>query len=313
MTTLRPGSASAPPIGPLTAGALAAAALAAVVIGLQARPAFFALFADSAALGDVRETVKEQSERYAAGFDPHLAQIRGRALFLVPIVVADATAAPPEEPDDEPQEPERAATYAGPGVIAMINDSVWFSSGARIKAGEEADGVKVLAVDAPWSARLLWRGGEFTVNLFERDGVVFREARTAPRSANIVDADANADEAQADAPPPPEPAKPAATPPTTPPTTPASSPGSSPPASPAPTEPSPAPEPAPSEPAAPDTDPAAPDPAPAEPSPSEPAPQRATAQPTASAPSSSDPRNATPPPSFARRIAAVPRHAKEHA
>jgi len=175
--------------GALGWSAIAISGLALTVLAFQVMPLYYALTAPSAGVGDVREAVKEQAEKHASSFDAHLAQIKGRQLFLLPApssAVVEETST--DEEPDTPREPVKPATYGGPGVIAMINDSVWFANGTQVAKGQESDGIKVIDVDAPWNAQIVWRGVEFTVNLFERDGVIFRDrADTADKpSANIV-------------------------------------------------------------------------------------------------------------------------------
>lgn len=71
----------------------------------------------------------------------------------------------------KPTEPV-PARYGGPALIAMVNGAAWFQDGKRLRPGDaEVDGLQVIEVNAPWSARVKWRGGEFTVTLFDRDPV----------------------------------------------------------------------------------------------------------------------------------------------
>lgn len=62
--------------------------------------------------------------------------------------------------------------YAGPQLIAMINGAAWFADGKRLKPGDPAqDELEVLELAPPWTAKVRWQGGEFTVTLFERQPV----------------------------------------------------------------------------------------------------------------------------------------------
>lgn len=166
-----------PKLSPMSWAALALGGAALVVVALQGSKLVRAVLMPSAGVGDVRKAVEEQAQRHAAAFDPHMAQIRGRQLFLMP---APAPVAEVEEPVDEPiTEPRVPTVYAGPSVVAMINDAVWFSNGARIAKGEMDGDIKVVDIDPPWSAQVEWRGSEFTVKLFDRDAVILPVAERA--------------------------------------------------------------------------------------------------------------------------------------
>lgn len=66
--------------------------------------------------------------------------------------------------------PATPARYGGPDLVAMVADVAIFRDGKQRKVGgDEIDGVAVVAMDPPWSARVRWMGAEFTVNLFERN------------------------------------------------------------------------------------------------------------------------------------------------
>ena len=85
-------------------------------------------------------------------------------------VIARAPFYPPKPKVAPP--PPATTRYSGPAIIAMVSDTVFFADGKRLKAGGPAeDGITVISTDAPWSAKLKYNGGEFTVNLFERDPV----------------------------------------------------------------------------------------------------------------------------------------------
>lgn len=98
---------------------------------------------------------------FADDISKDLAQIEGRSLFAVP---------PPPRPrtDVAKKSTPRPTRYGGPSVIGMVNNQVWLANGDRISEGESKGGVRVLALNAPWSARLEWDGAEFEVDLFAR-------------------------------------------------------------------------------------------------------------------------------------------------
>lgn len=119
----------------------------------------------------------EQSARYSS----YIAQFDGRSLFFVPSPPAPPPVDPPRETG--PTTPPPPTRYGGPSLIALVNDTAWFSDGRRLAAGGDKDGtLRVIRIDAPWNALVEWQGVEFTVSLFDRDQVVWREDRPAPPS-----------------------------------------------------------------------------------------------------------------------------------
>jgi hypothetical protein len=164
-------------IGALSAAALVAAAGAVVALGWGAARLGSAAITAGAAAGDV-------ASPDARGPDLAMAQARidGRSLLFIPSAppppppprVAEADRPPPAPPPPPPP-PSR---YGGPQVVALINDTVWFAGGEKVAAGESGAGVRVIAVNAPWSARVEWSGVEFDVDLFARDQVVYPDGVT---------------------------------------------------------------------------------------------------------------------------------------
>jgi hypothetical protein len=70
---------------------------------------------------------------------------------------------------EEESEEEAPTSYGGPKIIAMVGEQVWFDDDTRLRVGEVSGSLEVVAVRAPWTARLRWRGEEFTERLFDRD------------------------------------------------------------------------------------------------------------------------------------------------
>lgn len=120
---------------------------------------------------------QKQLDAFNERLKRYTAQVNGRSLFVTPRAVATADAPPP--PVSEDREPVKPTRYGGPSVIAMINGAAWFSNGKRVAVGEEADGVRVLSLNAPWSVHVVWEGVEFDVGLFDRDSVVYRSGSNA--------------------------------------------------------------------------------------------------------------------------------------
>lgn len=127
---------------------------------------------------------KERAERFAAAFDGRLAQFRGRSMFFLP-PEPPPPPPPPSEPTEHGSGPQSKPTsYAGPAIIAMVNDTVWFDDGRRLDLGEDdAAGLVVMSINPPWSARLRWNGVEFEVPLFDRTTPRFLTPDAAPEPA----------------------------------------------------------------------------------------------------------------------------------
>jgi hypothetical protein len=108
----------------------------------------------------------------------YVARFDGRSVFFKPpplrdptpprVVRQDPTPPPPPPPpvDTGPEPPPE--NYTGPSIRGFWGDEVWFHGDLRVKVGEEKDGVKVLEVNPPWSARIAYARGEYDVPLFER-------------------------------------------------------------------------------------------------------------------------------------------------
>ena len=113
---------------------------------------------------------QKDADQQKITFDGYVAQIRGRSLFFEP--PAPRASEPAEEAKvDENKPPPPPSSYGGPSIVAMLSDVVWFSNGKKMKVGESADGLKVVALLPPWESRLEWKGVEFNVGFFERSKV----------------------------------------------------------------------------------------------------------------------------------------------
>ncbi|MFG0284811.1 MAG: hypothetical protein ACF8R7_10360 [Phycisphaerales bacterium JB039] len=197
-------------IGPLGIAALAGSAGVALVVLWGAWRLVAAALMATGAGGQMEEAD-------ARGPDLAIAQSRidGRSLFFIP-GPPPPPPQPPPPPDGDPPPPPpdpKPTRYGGPEIVALVNDTVWLEGGETLGLEESADGVTVLAVNAPWSARLLWREVEFDVSLFGRDEVVYpdgvrfhgQEAAPSPGETELGEAAAqNGAEPQADEPDEPD-------------------------------------------------------------------------------------------------------------
>lgn len=104
------------------------------------------------------------------------ARFVGRSMYQLPpapvrrpkIVEQPKPVAPPPDPGPPPP----PASYTGPAPTSVFGDYVMFSTlsdaDKRIKLGETKSGIKVLEINAPYSVRLGYQRGEYTVNLWPR-------------------------------------------------------------------------------------------------------------------------------------------------
>ncbi len=148
----------------------------------------------------------ENMQAYLAVHETNLATYRDRFEGRSPFFRPPAPAPPPppqtseKKPDAPPPPPTIPKTYGGPVVIAVIGDQVWFKSkdNLKLRVGEEASGVKVLASNPPWIVKLAYAGGEYDVRVFKNyqtefssnplterptPGIVFAETSDRPVKA----------------------------------------------------------------------------------------------------------------------------------
>ncbi len=104
------------------------------------------------------------------------ARFVGRSMYQLPpapvrrpkVVEQPKPVAPPPDPGPPPP----PASYTGPAPTSVFGDYVMFSTlsdaDKRIKLGETKSGIKVLEINAPYSVKLGYQRGEYTVNLWPR-------------------------------------------------------------------------------------------------------------------------------------------------
>jgi hypothetical protein len=61
----------------------------------------------------------------------------------------------------------------------MVNGTAWFGDGKRLGPGEGDSELKIVELRPPWGAVVKWKNVEFTIGLFERDGVVYPAPKPA--------------------------------------------------------------------------------------------------------------------------------------
>lgn len=101
----------------------------------------------------------------------------GRSMYTLPpmpvrrpkVVETKPVDLPPPPPPGPPPVP---ASYTGPQPTSVLGEYVFFATltedDKRIKVGETKSGITVIAVNAPYSVKLGYQRGEFTVSLWPK-------------------------------------------------------------------------------------------------------------------------------------------------
>jgi hypothetical protein len=110
----------------------------------------------------------------------------------------------PVTPPPDPGPPPPPATYTGPAPTSVFGDYVIFGSlsenDKRIKIGETKSGIKVLEISAPYTVRLGYQRGEYTVPLFGRiNESLLRGGMPATSISSIVEVNQAASNANGNA------------------------------------------------------------------------------------------------------------------
>ena len=95
----------------------------------------------------------------------------GRSAFFKPPEPVRNIPKPPPPPKVEkplpPPEPVIPAEYGGKRPTSVLGSIVFFDN-FQIKVGEQENGIKVIATNAPWSVKLGYEGGEYDVPLWSQ-------------------------------------------------------------------------------------------------------------------------------------------------
>lgn len=161
----------------------AALALAAIILLANVPSLLSAVFGGGMGKNDPSQGVAALVTKHEAEMDAFRSRFEGRSVFFKPLPppqplptpvvrVEPPRETPPPQPAPPTGPPPAPATYGGPAVAGAIGNEVFFKArsateaGMRLTVGEERDGVKVLAVNAPQSVRLGWQRGEYDVSIF---------------------------------------------------------------------------------------------------------------------------------------------------
>ncbi|MSR19346.1 MAG: hypothetical protein EXS00_09360 [Phycisphaerales bacterium] len=97
----------------------------------------------------------------------------GRSVFTIP--PAPIRAAPPaavvtrnSEPPTPPPPPPIPAEYSGPLPTGFFGNKVIFATGGTIAVSQASGGVRVIGIEPPYSVRLGFGGGEYSVAIWTK-------------------------------------------------------------------------------------------------------------------------------------------------
>ncbi len=130
-----------------------------------------ALFTEGLGNDETSAFLSEYVENHAVDLETYKARIDGRSVFFLPPAPRDPIPiklVQEEDPPGPPPPPPTPPRYTGPSVRFLVGNEVYFHDGLRIKLGEEKQGVRVLAVDAPWTVNVAYAGGEYELPVFKR-------------------------------------------------------------------------------------------------------------------------------------------------
>ncbi len=120
-----------------------------------------ALFTEGLENEETSAFLSEYLENHAVDLQTYQARIDGRSVFFLPPAPKDPIPiklVQEEDPPGPPPPPPIPANYTGPSVRFLVGNEVYFHDGLRVKLGEEKQGVRVLAVDAPWTVNVAYAG-----------------------------------------------------------------------------------------------------------------------------------------------------------
>ncbi len=129
-----------------------------------------ALFTEGLENDGTSAFLSEYLENHAVDLQTYQARIDGRSVFFLPPAPKDPTQIKPvqkKEPTGPPPPPPTPLNYTGPSVRFLLGNEVYFHDGLRIKLGEEKQGIRILAVDPPWTVNVAHAGGEYELTVFK--------------------------------------------------------------------------------------------------------------------------------------------------
>lgn len=162
--------------GRLALVAAAVLLVTAVFAADKALPLYKA-FRTRAATAEATDARGARLVAFHEGVNRDVDQFEGRSFFFTPPRPIPPPPPPPpkiETVDLPPPPPPPITKYEGPSIIGVAAGYVWFSDGKKMRIGGETENnMRVVSLyDAPWTARIEWKGVEFDVPFVPRDSVV---------------------------------------------------------------------------------------------------------------------------------------------
>ncbi len=140
-----------------------------------------AAFGPGLGANEATAQLQEFEQEHEAKLANYQAQFDGRSIFRTPNPTPkprEYTPPPPPPPTNktEPEEkgpvgpPPPPPRYAGPPILFVVGDEVWFENGDdpfKVKVGETVNEHTIIEVNAPRFVKVGWRRGEYEVPIFE--------------------------------------------------------------------------------------------------------------------------------------------------
>lgn len=175
---------------------VAALALLGITLATTLPPLLSAAFGGSTEGPEPSDTIAGLVQEHDELLTTYKERFIGRSAFFRPMPPPKPLPPPPKpqpkpDRDEPPPQPVRPtpppppATYQGPPVSVVLGDKVLFKGSSTreasmwVKLGEEVNGLKVLAINAPKSVRVAHLRGEYDVPVFNWDMPFFRDASEA--------------------------------------------------------------------------------------------------------------------------------------
>lgn len=148
-----------------------AVGISATVVAMGVGSMFGSLFAPSVSAEEADPLASLEPDSLAF-IEKSRKRFEGRSMYSPPPAPAPKRPKLPDppkapEPPKDPPPPPVPASYSGPQPTSVLADIVFFGE-MKVRLGESEAGVKVLAINAPYSVRLGHKGGEYDVPLLGR-------------------------------------------------------------------------------------------------------------------------------------------------
>ncbi len=175
------------PSAPLVVSAIAAT-VAVITIGFGVRDLVRAAFTSSVSESEA-DPLTVLTEEGAKSLADARKRFEGRSVFVMPSAPVRRVKAPPAPIVPPPPPPDLGpppppSSYTGPAPTSIMGDTVFFAN-LNIEKGQTENGVTVLETNAPWSAKLGYMRGEYTVEIWRRGTGTFFNSNPYPLTGSI--------------------------------------------------------------------------------------------------------------------------------